>query len=79
MPVFLVMLNPPPPKFYLVGKMWGKNKTKSASQIPERPIFVIRLGFEPKTHSLEGCCSIQLSYRTNPPLYWQDCHKGVQR
>ena len=26
--------------------------------------FVIRLGFEPKTHSLEGCCSIQLSYRT---------------
>ena len=28
--------------------------------------FVIRLGFEPKTHSLEGCCSIQLSYRTRP-------------
>ena len=28
--------------------------------------FVIRLGFEPKTHSLEGCCSIQLSYRTDP-------------
>ena len=25
---------------------------------------VILLGFEPKTHSLEGCCSIQLSYRT---------------
>ena len=30
--------------------------------------FVIRLGFEPKTHSLEGCCSIQLSYRTDPIL-----------
>ena len=29
-----------------------------------RKRFVIRLGFEPKTHSLEGCCSIQLSYRT---------------
>ena len=29
---------------------------------------MIRLGFEPKTHSLEGCCSIQLSYRTNPWL-----------
>ncbi len=28
--------------------------------------LVIRLGFEPKTHSLEGCCSIQLSYRTIP-------------
>ncbi len=26
--------------------------------------FVIRGGFEPPTHSLEGCCSIQLSYRT---------------
>ncbi len=26
---------------------------------------VIRLGFEPKTHSLEGCCSIQLSYQTS--------------
>ena len=26
--------------------------------------FVIPLGFEPKTHSLEGCCSIQLSYGT---------------
>ena len=27
--------------------------------------FVIPLGFEPKTHSLEGCCSIQLSYGTS--------------
>ena len=26
--------------------------------------FVIRLRFERRTHSLEGCCSIQLSYRT---------------
>ena len=25
---------------------------------------VIRSGFEPETHSLEGCCSIQLSYQT---------------
>ncbi len=28
-------------------------------------ILVIWLGFEPKTHSLEGCCSIQLSYQTD--------------
>ena len=28
--------------------------------------IVIPLGFEPKTHSLEGCCSIQLSYGTEP-------------
>ena len=26
-------------------------------------LMVTRLGFEPKTHSLEGCCSIQLSYQ----------------
>ncbi len=28
------------------------------------PSSVIWLGFEPRTHSLEGCCSIQLSYQT---------------
>ena len=39
---------------------------KSPSQIPEKAIGVTRLGFEPKTHSLEGCCSIQLSYRADP-------------
>lgn len=27
---------------------------------------VIPLGFEPKTHRLEICCSIQLSYGTKP-------------
>ena len=26
--------------------------------------IVIPAGFEPTTHSLEGCCSIQLSYGT---------------
>ena len=30
---------------------------------------MILLGFEPKTHSLEGCCSIQLSYRTIPVIF----------
>ena len=29
---------------------------------------VIPPGFEPGTHSLEGCCSIQLSYRTRLEL-----------
>ena len=27
--------------------------------------LVIPSGFEPETHSLEGCCSIQLSYGTS--------------
>ena len=31
-----------------------------------RSAEVIPLGLEPKTHSLEGCCSIQLSYGTMP-------------
>ena len=36
---------------------------------------VIRSGFEPETHSLEGCCSIQLSYRTAERLY-RSTHKN---
>ena len=46
---------------------------------PERPgggvwmLDVIPLGFEPKTHSLEGCCSIQLSYGTRTPALKADC------
>ena len=40
----------------------GKKKTRER-KFPR--LFVIRLGLEPKTHSLEGCCSIQLSYRTS--------------
>lgn len=28
--------------------------------------MVIEEGFEPSTHSLEGCCSIQLSYEADP-------------
>ena len=39
---------------------------------------VIPLGLEPKTYSLEGCCSIQLSYgtsisfcvRKSKPIFW---------
>ena len=33
------------------------------------PIFVIRLGLEPKTYCLEGSCSIQLSYRTSLDVF----------
>ena len=46
----------------------GQKTKKSPFCILKIAIFVIRLGFEPKTHSLEGCCSIQLSYRTEPFL-----------
>ena len=33
---------------------------------PLNHVLVIPSGFEPETHSLEGCCSIQLSYGTKP-------------
>ena len=36
----------------------------------ELAFFVIPSGFEPETHSLEGCCSIQLSYGTNLKFLW---------
>ena len=36
------------------------------TQTPLVVKFVIPLGLEPKTYSLEGCCSIQLSYGTKP-------------
>ena len=32
---------------------------------------VIRSGFEPETHSLEGCCSIQLSYQTSRQKFFR--------
>ena len=36
--------------------------------------LVIPAGFEPTTHSLEGCCSIQLSYGTRP-VFGRKPHK----
>ena len=53
-------------------------KTKSPFYGRRMAIGVIRLGFEPKTHSLEGCCSIQLSYRTDP-YFLSLFRKWVQR
>ncbi len=40
--------------------------------------LVIPLGLEPKTHSLEGCCSIQLSYGT-PKMNGLESHFSVFR
>ena len=37
----------------------------SPNNLKTKKSFVIRSGFEPETHSLEGCCSIQLSYQTS--------------
>ncbi len=44
----------------------GKRKTATLYILKNCGLlFVIRAGFEPTTDSLEGCCSIQLSYRTS--------------
>ena len=56
---------------------FGAKTKKSPSQISGRAIKVIRLGFEPKTHSLEGCCSIQLSYRTEPCCFSESLGAAV--
>ena len=40
------------------------NTKRSIRISSDGSFFVIRLRFERRTHSLEGCCSIQLSYRT---------------
>ena len=34
---------------------------------------MIPSGFEPETHSLEGCCSIQLSYGTDLLIFAIGC------
>ena len=39
--------------------------------------FVIPSGFEPETHSLEGCCSIQLSYGTPFPAIRMQRYKKI--
>ena len=47
-------------------KTCGKGTVKKKTPQPSGHgvSFVIPRGFEPRTHSLEGCCSIQLSYQT---------------
>ena len=42
----------------------GRIPYPATGQSSKTLVFVIPLGLEPKTHSLEGCCSIQLSYGT---------------
>ena len=61
-----------------VFKMAFKNATKNATSKKETLesqcyqgfaiVNVIRIGFEPMTPSLEGWCSIQLSYRAGTQL-----------
>ena len=58
--------------------MWVCASLAKPTQKPKTPFYALRtgfsiigvipLGFEPKTHSLEGCCSIQLSYGTRTIL-----------
>ena len=58
-----------PPQILICGESGGTSRPFDLAEryrlydlVAERE--VIRSGFEPETHSLEGCCSIQLSYRT---------------
>ena len=53
-------LNP----YFFGGGGGGKNKVGKSLDFLTFGGLVIRLGLKPRTHSLEGCCSIQLSYRT---------------
>ena len=59
-----LLLSLPPP--YGRKRPTDEDKKTAPDIHRARLSVVIRLGFEPKTHSLEGCCSIQLSYRTDP-------------
>ncbi len=52
------------PLFFWGGERGGKNKVGKSLDFLTFGGLVIRLGLKPRTHSLEGCCSIQLSYRT---------------
>ena len=53
-------LNP----YFFGGEGGKKNKVGKSIDFLTFGGLVIRLGLKPRTHSLEGCCSIQLSYRT---------------
>ena len=51
----------------------SRDKSKTRSEPTETALSgfstVIELGLEPRTYSLEGCCSIQLSYSTIPLIF----------
>ncbi len=52
---------------------------KQKKETPNVSLHVIEEGFEPSTHSLEGCCSIQLSYPTGHSFRMRDPKKALQR
>lgn len=58
------VLNRSKSKCYQIAKRWRSDSYGHEKEPSNDDPSVIRLGFEPKTHSLEGCCSIQLSYQT---------------
>ena len=58
---------------YKRGYIYYIQKNKPLKISDSKIGSVILLGFEPKTHSLEGCCSIQLSYRTLLSFFIVSC------
>ena len=66
-PAFAGLLFSYGPLPYEISLSTVEYHTKKALNVVECFCFgVIQTGFEPVTHSLEGCCSIQLSYWTSP-------------
>lgn len=49
---------------YLINNNLRENKKGQAEENSDLSCQVIPAGFEPATHRLEICCSIQLSYGT---------------
>jgi hypothetical protein len=56
------LLLPPRKLRFLLLRFESCKFNKSILLYPKQNSYIRPAGFEPATHSLEGCCSIQLSY-----------------
>ena len=49
-------------------KIYSKKQNNKKASAYAKAFYVIQSGFEPETYCLEGSCSIQLSYWTDPKI-----------